>query len=127
MVVRQPRDAERPAFTVGRLLVFFRRRLILSALRCPLQHIRVRHARAAAAAQSQQSADDDGDRERDNEEGLQCMFPGNAVTLINPSCAALATSRPSRANTLPRANPRAPEALGLSMAYSSQSSTRTLR
>jgi hypothetical protein len=34
---------------------------------------------------------------------------------------------PSRANMLPRAKPRAPEALGLSMAYSSQSSTRTLR
>jgi hypothetical protein len=38
------------------------------------------------------------------------------VSRINPSCAALATSRPSRANTLPRVKPRAPEALGLSMA-----------
>ena len=50
-----------------------------------------------------------------------------AITRIKPSCAALATSRPSRANTLPRVKPRAPEALGLSIAYSSQSSTRTLR
>ena len=50
-----------------------------------------------------------------------------AVTRIKPSCDALATSRPSRANTLPRVKPRAPEALGLSMAYNSQSSTRTLR
>ncbi len=45
----------------------------------------------------------------------------------SPSWAALATRRPSRANTLARAKPRAPEALGLSMAYSSQSSTRSGR
>ena len=44
-----------------------------------------------------------------------------------PSCAVLATSRPSRANTLARAKPRAPDALGLSMAYSSHSSTRSGR
>src|SRR5262249_42172260 len=34
----------------------------------------------------------------------------------SPSCAVLATRRPSRAKTLARAKPRAPEALGLSTA-----------
>ena len=33
----------------------------------------------------------------------------------DPSCDVLATRRPSRANTLPRVKPRAPEALGLSV------------
>lgn len=49
------------------------------------------------------------------------------TTRTSPSCAVLATRRPSRENTLPRPKPRAPEALGLSMAYSSQSSTRSGR
>ena len=39
----------------------------------------------------------------------------------------LATSRPSRSNTWPRASPREPCALGLSIEYSSQSSARKLR
>ena len=46
---------------------------------------------------------------------------------IRPSCAVLATSRPSRVKMLPRAKPRAPEALGLSTAYSSHSSARNGR
>src|SRR2546429_8719521 len=49
------------------------------------------------------------------------------LCLTSPSWAALATRRPSRANTLARAEARAPAALGLSMAYSSQSSTRSGR
>jgi hypothetical protein len=43
---------------------------------------------------------------------------------IRPSWATDATCRPPRSNTAPRVNPRAFEADGLSIAYSSQSSTR---
>ena len=50
-----------------------------------------------------------------------------STSRISPSCAVLATKVPSRAKTLARAKPRAPEALGLSTAYSSQSSTRNGR
>ena len=49
------------------------------------------------------------------------------TTRTKPSWHVLATRRPSRENTLPRAKPRAPEALGLSVEYRSQSSTRTVR
>jgi acetylornithine/succinyldiaminopimelate/putrescine aminotransferase len=46
------------------------------------------------------------------------------TTRIRPSCAALATSTPSRVKTRPRLNPRAPPAQGLSMEYKSHSSAR---
>ena len=52
---------------------------------------------------------------------------GSFLMRTRPSCAVLATSRPSRLNRLARAKPRAPEALGLSTAYSNQSSTRSGR
>ena len=45
----------------------------------------------------------------------------------SPSWAVLATKRPSRLNRPARAKPRAPEALGLSVAYNSHSSTRSGR
>jgi DNA-binding beta-propeller fold protein YncE len=48
-------------------------------------------------------------------------------TRITPSCAVDATSRPSRVKNLPSARPRPPDAFGLSMTYSSQSSTRNGR
>ena len=44
------------------------------------------------------------------------IAPQAVTTRTSPSCAVLATSRPSRENTLPRPKPRAPEALGLSSA-----------
>ncbi len=101
--------------------------LFARALRGALQYLVVRHARTAAAAQGQQTADQRADHEHDDDDGFEHCDTSLSVTRIKPSCEALATSRPSRANTLPRVKPRAPEALGLSMAYSSQSSTRTLR
>ena len=48
-------------------------------------------------------------------------------TRIKPSWAMLATRRPLRSKMLPREKPRAPEALGLSIEYSNQSSTRKSR
>ncbi len=48
-------------------------------------------------------------------------------TRIKPSWAMLATKRPLRSKMLPREKPRAPEALGLSIEYSNQSSTRKSR
>src|SRR3546814_7234720 len=48
-------------------------------------------------------------------------------TRISPSCATEATSWPWRLKMLPRAKPRALPAQGLSMEYSSQSSSFTSR
>ncbi len=87
-----------------------------------LYHVFIGHARTARAAQRQQPADQRHDHNGNDDEA-----PHEVTTRISPSCAVLATSRPSRANILPRENPRAPEALGLSVEYKSQSSTRTLR
>ena len=55
------------------------------------------------------------------------VAPAPSICRSSPSCAVLATSRPSRVKMLQRAKPREPEALGLSMAHSSHSSTRTGR
>ena len=88
-----------------------------------MQHVLARHSGPAAAPQDEEPAADHGHDHNENDDGSKHY----EVILINPSCAALDTNRPSRAKTLPRVNPRAPEALGLSIAYNSQSSTRTLR
>ncbi len=45
-------------------------------------------------------------------------------SLSNPSCTTLATNPPEASKILPRVKPRAPLALGLSILYSSHSSTR---
>ena len=56
-----------------------------------------------------------GDRNRRESEGPQGVHPGGFATRISPSCAVLAISLPSRACSMPRVKPRAPEALGLSI------------
>ena len=85
-------------------------------------------------SENEHASDDDVDASNDDDTEQQhndnddnddeCL---HEITLNSPSCAVLAIKRPSRENTLPRVNPRAPDALGLSVEYSSQSSTRTLR
>ncbi len=102
-------------------LVILARLLTLPLLR-PLDDVLTRHAGAAAAAQGQEPADQHRGHEDDDDQRFQ-----GVTTRISPSCAVLATSRPSRAKMLPRVNPRAPEALGLSVEYKSQSSRRALR
>ena len=95
-------------------LVF--RRLLSRALRGALQHILARHPGVATAAQRQHAADQYGGNDYENNDGFEHGRTPQDITLIRPSCATLATKRPSRANMLPRVKPRAPEALGLSMA-----------
>ena len=60
-------------------------------------------------------------------DSMRSGSPDRAGTRTNPSWQVLATRRPSRAKMLPRAKARAPEALGLSVEYKSQSSTRIRR
>src|SRR5208282_3768594 len=77
-----------------------------------IYHVFIGHARTARTAQSQQPADQRNDHNDNDDEA-----PHEVTMRISPSCEVLATSRPSRANMLPRVNPRAPEALGLSVEY----------
>ena len=142
----------RPLFRLPAVFIFFGG-LLAGAFGGSLQHRIVRHAGAAAAAQYQEATEQCTDHENDDDYRLEHYAPpdnlrpvgpmednsrqcdaapsaparASSRTRIKPSCAALATSRPSRENTLPRVKPRAPQALGLSIEYSSQSSTRTLR
>jgi hypothetical protein len=108
-----PRRAVRSA---RRFVVPFLSVEIPGPLRGPFQYRLVRHARTGAAAQDQQSADQRAGYQNEDDDRFRHGFLGYELSRIKPSCAALATSRPSRANTLPRVKPRAPEALGLSTA-----------
>src|ERR1019366_1243273 len=101
-------------------------RVIRGALALPFfgasQRLGARHAGISAGAQGEQQANNAADHQHRDQDRLH-----RSNMRSKPSCAVLATRRPSRVNTLPRARPRAPEALGLSVAYSSHSSSRALR
>src|ERR1019366_4985434 len=113
-------DASRLARSLGLLVILVG--LLARSLFGASHHVFIRHARTARTAQGQQPPNERSDHNDNDDERLHVV-----TRRINPSCEVLATSRPSRANILPRENPRAAEALGLSVEYRSQSSTPTLR
>ena len=85
-------------------------RLLARTLFGAIQDVLTGHARIARAAQRQETADDHAQHHENNHGG----FHGGTIRIM-PSWEVLATSLPSREKILPRANPRAPEALGLSV------------
>lgn len=95
---------------VARLVVLVLGVLLARAALRALEHVGIGHGRPAP--QRQHAADEQGNDQPDDQPGLH----GNVTLRIKPSCAVLATSRPSRAKMLPRVKPRAPEPLGLSVA-----------
>lgn len=107
------------------------RTFLLFDFACPffraIQNILRRHPSTATAAKCKNSTDEQSHHEDDHQRSGAGAHGRGLTRRIRPSWAVLATSLPSRAKTLPRAKPRAPEALGLSVEYSNQSSTRTLR